>query len=109
MQKALIFGGTGFIGLSLADHLAEKGLRPVLVARSKPDPSVKHEFVSWDAVSAGAWIEELNGALVVVNLAGKTVDCIKTPDNCDLILRSRVDSTKAIGRAMKMVANPPNI
>jgi len=45
----------------------------------------------------------------VINLTGKTVDCIKTPDNCDLILRSRVESTKAIGRALKEVANPPGV
>ena len=44
-----------------------------------------------------------------MNLAGKTVDCVKTPDNCDLILRSRVDSTKTIGKAMRAVKDPPKI
>ncbi|WP_373512484.1 TIGR01777 family oxidoreductase [Persicitalea sp.] len=109
MQKVLIFGGTGFIGLSLADHLLSKGLRPVLVARKKPADSVEHDFIAWDAISTGEWINELNGAKAIVNLTGKTVDCIKTPDNCDLILRSRVDSTKTIGQAMKLIDNPPKI
>lgn len=109
MQKVLIFGGTGFIGISLADHLANKGLRPILLARKKPDNSIKHEFLPWDAISPGDWVNELNGAKAIVNLAGKTVDCIKTPDNCDLILRSRVDSTKVIGKALRLVANPPRI
>jgi len=45
MQKILIFGGTGFIGRSLANHLQEKGFTPILVARNQPDPSIKHQFL----------------------------------------------------------------
>ena len=45
MQKILIFGGTGFIGQSLANHLQEKGFTPILVARNQPDPSIKHQFL----------------------------------------------------------------
>lgn len=107
MNKVLIFGGTGFIGLSLAKHLKERGLIPVLIARNKPDFPIDHEFLHWDAISIGTWIKDLNNAKAIVNLTGKTVDCIKTPDNCDLILRSRVDATKLIGKAIKEVQNPP--
>ena len=81
----------------------------MLVARKRPAELVKHSFVSWDAVTTRAWVKELDGALSIVNLAGKTVDCIKTPDNCDLILRSRVESTKAIGQAIKLADSPPKI
>ena len=109
MEKVLIFGGTGFIGLSLALHLKEKGLRPILIARNKPIQSVKYEFEKWDSISLGSWKELLNGSKAIVNLAGKSVDCIKTPDNCDLILRSRVDSTITIGKAILEVENPPKI
>jgi hypothetical protein len=108
MDNVIIFGGTGFIGLSLAKHLTERGLTPILIARNKPDVSIDYEFRAWDAVSMGQWCEVVNGAKAIVNLTGKTVDCIKTPDNCDLILRSRVDSTKLIGKAMREVENPPN-
>lgn len=107
MSKVIIFGGTGFIGLSLADHLKEKGLTPILIARNKPVLSINHEFRKWDAITIGKWVEDLNDAIAIVNLTGKTVDCIKTPDNCDLILRSRVDSTILIGKALKEVKNPP--
>lgn len=108
-NKIIIFGGTGFIGLSLAYHLKSKGFQPILIARNEPNPSIDHEFRKWDAHSIGNWIEDLNDSKAIVNLTGKTVDCIKTPDNCDLILRSRVDSTKLIGKAIKEVANPPKI
>ncbi len=108
-NKIIIGGGTGFIGQSLADHLAEQGFSPVLMARNKPKQALKHPFLQWDAVTQGDWVQELDGALAVVNLAGRTVDCIKTPDNCDTILRSRVDSTIAVGKALASLKNPPKI
>ncbi len=109
MKKILIFGGTGFIGLSLANHLKNKGHKPVLIARNKPTDNVKHDFINWDAYSIGPWIKELEDAFAIVNLAGKLVDCIKTPDNCDIILRSRIDATNIIGEAIKQTSNPPKI
>jgi len=109
MQKVIITGGTGFIGLSLADHLKSHGFTPVLIARSQPKTSLPHEFVPWDALTPDGWFHVLEGARAIVNLAGRTVDCIKTPENCDVILRSRVDSTKAIGLALKKVTTPPPV
>ena len=107
MEKVIIFGGTGFIGLSLAKHLAEKGIKPILVARNRPKKATGFDFVQWDAFSLGEWMHAIEGTKAIVNLTGKTVDCIKTPDNCDLILRSRVDSTKIIGEALRQLKNPP--
>ena len=109
MDKVIIFGGTGFIGLSLAKHLENHGFEPILIARNKPVNSVKYEFKKWDAISIGSWKDVLNNSKALVNLVGKSVDCIKTPDNCDTILRSRVDSTKTIGKALKEIENPPKI
>ncbi len=110
MKKILIFGGTGFIGLSLAGHLKEKGFEPIIIARNPPKEKTQFEFRKWDAVSQkGNWVQELDGAYAIVNLAGKSVDCIKSPDNCDVILRSRVDSTLAIGTALKKIKQPPEI
>lgn len=109
MKKIIITGGTGFIGLSLADQLLENGYTPILIARKQPKIKPKHKLVLWDGFSLGEWKEELNNAHAIVNLAGKTVDCVKTPDNCDLILRSRVDSTNVIGKALKSISNPPRI
>src|SRR5690606_6962906 len=107
MDKIIITGGTGFIGLSLAKHLSEKGFRPIVVGRNKPGKNFKFEFVEWDALNLGEWINCLEGAHAIVNLTGKSVDCSKTPDNCDLILRSRVESTKLIGKALNQIQNRP--
>jgi len=109
MKQVVIFGGTGFIGLGLANYLSTKNIDPILVARNQPKKDTGFRFVQWDAYSVGDWKNILEGAYAVVNLVGKSVDCIKSPDNCDIILRSRVDSTKAIGKALKQVPNPPSI
>lgn len=109
MDKIIIAGGTGFIGMSLANHLSEKGAKPVLIARNKPEKKTDFDFVMWDAVTLGDWINALEGAKAIVNLTGRTVDCIKTPDNCDVILRSRVEPTRLIGKALQKLQNPPKI
>ena len=108
MDNIIITGGTGFIGQRLAQHLTDHGFNPILIARHPPNKN-KFQFVQWDGATTGDWIEVLSGAKAIVNLAGKTVDCIKTPDNCDLILRSRVDSTKAIGSALRQLPDPPKV
>lgn len=107
MEKIVITGGTGFLGLSLANYLKEQGYIPVLVARHRPKADFR--FFQWDGETLGDWVKALEGALAIVNLAGKSVNCIKSPDNCDLILRSRVETTKLIGRALEQVASPPKV
>lgn len=108
-KHIVIFGGTGFIGLSLAFHLKELGYESVLVARNNSKQKHPFKFVAWDAVNVGDWKYLLDDAEAIVNLAGKSVDCIKSPDNCDTILRSRVDSCKVIGKALLEIENKPKV
>jgi hypothetical protein len=54
-------------------------------------------------------VRHLDGASALVNLAGRTVDCVKTPDHCDEILRSRVESTAVLGRALQRVTTLPRV
>jgi uncharacterized protein (TIGR01777 family) len=109
MKKVIIAGGTGFLGMGIAASLAQNGYHPILMARNPPKQSTNFEFVQWDAVNVGDWIDSLENAFAVINLAGKSVNCIKTPDNCDLILRSRVDSTLALGEAVAALKHPPSV
>src|SRR4051795_2528849 len=105
----IIAGGSGFLGVSLATHLAALGYTIVLLSRNAPRVSGPWQHVHWDARSAGAWGAELDGAAAVINLAGRTVDCIKTPDHRDEILRSRVESTRVLGQTMRRVGRPPPV
>jgi len=65
--------------------------------------------VVWDGRTIGTWQTELDGAAGLVNLTGHSVDCIKTPDHKDEILRSRVESTHVLGEAMRAVESPPPV
>ena len=90
----VIVGGSGFLGVSLAHHLAERGGSVVILSRKPPRATGPWRHRSWDARTLGAWSDELDGADGVINLAGRSVDCIKTPDHRDEILRSRVEATR---------------
>lgn len=111
-SRVVIAGGSGFLGRGLAEYLHEHhdGEREVvLLSRTPPRENGPWRHVSWDARTLGDWVGELDGARAVVNLAGRTVDCIKTADHCDEILRSRVEATRAVGRAIHQVASPPPV
>jgi uncharacterized protein len=105
----VIAGGSGFLGVSLASHLAASGRSIVVLSRHPPKPSGPWRHVSWDARSLGEWRRELDGASGLVNLVGRSVDCIKTPDHQDEILRSRVEATRVLGSAVRTVDSPPPV
>src|SRR5688572_3093963 len=107
--RVVIAGGTGFLGQSLARHLVAGGADVVVISRQRSARDLSGQHATWDARTVGDWARHLDGAEAVVNLAGRTVDCIKTPDHCDEILRSRVESTEAIGRALRSVTAVPRV
>jgi uncharacterized protein (TIGR01777 family) len=101
----VIAGGTGFVGLRLARHLTEHGFSVTLISRTLPSSQTPFTHATWDGRSVGSWAEHLDGAAALVNLAGRSVDCVKTPDHCDEILRSRVESTRVLGDALARCAD----
>ncbi len=105
----VIAGGSGFLGVSLATHLTTLGHSVVIISRHPPRPSGPWRHVSWDARTLGPWQRELDGAMGLVNLTGRSVDCIKTPDHQDEILRSRVEATRVLGLAVRSVESPPPV
>ena len=64
---------------------------------------------AWDANTPGPWTRELDGADVVVNLAGRSVNCRYTPANRRAIKESRVNSTRVVGEAIAGAARPPRV
>src|SRR5262249_47324148 len=105
----VIAGGSGFLGVSLATHLAQSGHSVVILSRKAPKVAGSWRHASWDARSIGPWTRALDGAAAIVNLVGRSVDCIKTPDHQDEILRSRVEATRVLGQAMRQIERPPHV
>lgn len=108
-KRIVIAGGSGFLGLSLAEAFADAGAKITILSRSSPKGTEACTHAAWDGRTLGAWSTVLDGSDAVVNLAGRTVNCIKTPDHCDEILRSRVESTRVLGAAMRAVRSPPPV
>lgn len=109
MSSIVIAGGSGFLGVSLAHHLASRGAEVTILSRTAPAVAGPWRHATWDGRGLDSWCTALDGAAAVVNLAGRSVDCIKTPDHCDEILRSRVEATRVLGEAMRAVGSPPPV
>lgn len=107
--RVVIAGGTGFLGQNLARELVKSGYDVVVLSRHAPATPFCGRHARWDGRTLGDWVRELDGARAVVNLAGRTVDCVKTPDHCDEILRSRVESTEILGRALVGAKSLPSV
>src|SRR5262245_35901845 len=107
--RIVIAGGSGFLGVSLANHLADCGMSIVLLSRHPPKHNGPWKHMCWNGRTLAEWCRELDGAVGLVNLAGRNVDCIKTPDHQDEILRSRVEATRVLGMAVRAVREPPPV
>jgi uncharacterized protein len=105
----VIAGGSGFLGVSLAAHLTNSGQPVVLLSRHQPKVTGRWRHFVWDARTLGDWARELDGASGLVNLVGRSVDCIKTPDHQDEILRSRLEATRVLGQAIRSIETPPPV
>jgi uncharacterized protein (TIGR01777 family) len=66
-------------------------------------------MVAWDGRKVGEWAKELNGADVVINLAGRSVNCRYNAGNRREILESRVQSTSVLGLAIAGLEHPPRL
>lgn len=107
-KRVVIAGGSGFLGTSLARHLSKKNYKVTILSRNAP-PQGEWSFQKWDARTLGEWAKVLDGAHAVVNLVGRTVDCVKTPLHCDQILRSRVEATRVLGQAISTLESKPSV
>lgn len=108
-MKIILAGGTGFIGKHLADHFVAKGDEIVIFSRSNKPASGKIKFVQWDGKTLGAWKNEIDGADVVINLAGRSINTRYTEKNKKEVLESRLNATHIIGEAIKQSKQPPKV
>lgn len=109
-MKVVIPGGSGQVGSIVARAFAREGHEIVVLSRGGGDGSggaVRH--VRWDARTAGDWAGEIDGADVVVNLAGRNVNTRYTDANRREIMDSRVESTRAVGEAIARAERPPRV
>ncbi len=103
-MKIVIPGGSGQVGAILGRAFVAEGHDVVVLSR-RPNPA-PWRVVAWDAQTQGDWVDEIDGADVVINLAGRSVNCRYTARNRREIVDSRVCSTRALGEAIARAAPP---
>lgn len=99
-NKIVIAGGTGFVGGYLCKKFNDLGYEVVVISRQ---PS----HVNWD--NPGQIKTALEHAEILINLAGKSVDCRYNAKNKKEIFDSRIDTTRALGKAVLLCKNPPKL
>ncbi len=98
-MNILIAGGTGFIGSYLKTGFEKSGDRVSIVSRGE-------NSISWQKE---ALINALEQADVLINLAGKNINCRHNQANKMNILNSRIDTTLLLGEAIRNCKNPPKL
>lgn len=106
-MKIVIPGGSGHVGSFLARALHADGHDVVVLSRH---PQARPwRVVAWDGVTVGDWANEADGCDVVINLAGRSVNCRYGRRNRQEIMDSRVLSTRAVGHAVRNATRPPKL
>lgn len=101
MQKKIVLaGGTGFIGRYLQKAYGDLGYETIIISRGKG-------HIQWN--DAAAITKALENAAVLINLAGKSVDCRYTKKNKALIFSSREETTRKLGEALLRCKQPPPV
>ncbi len=104
-MRIVLPGGTGHVGRILEREWTAVGHEVVILTRQ---PGRGRE-VHWDGRTLGPWVEAIDGSDLVVNLAGRTVNCRYTPANLQAMMDSRVHSTRVVGEAIAAAARPPGV
>ena len=106
-RRIIIAGGSGQVGTLLARHFHSHGDSVAVLTRTPTQ--VSWRVVAWDGVTLGKWVHELERADLLINLAGRSVNCRYNAANRREILDSRLNSTKILGEALRQLSHPPRL
>ncbi len=98
--RVVLGGGSGFIGRTLQAAFEAEGYEVAVIGREGPD-------ARWD--DPASILRVVDGAELVVGLAGRSVNCRYNDKNREEILRSRVDTTRALREAIVAAKRPPSV
>ena len=103
--RIVIPGGTGQVGKILARHFQEQGDLVTVIARHPVQ--AEWPVLTWDGEEPGPWTSAMEGADVVINLAGRSVNCRYTEAHRREIKNSRTITTGLIGQAIARCTHAP--
>jgi uncharacterized protein (TIGR01777 family) len=117
-KKIVIAGGSGFIGQAMAQRWCADNEVIILTRGKAGEANNRYEgqtsiaavqYEQWDGATMGDWAKALEGCDVLINLAGRSVNCRYNEANKAEILSSRIRSTAVLGKGVQECANPPKL
>lgn len=108
-QKIVLAAGTGMLGKALTKRFSQNTAEIVVLSRSPRAKSGNVRTVVWDGRNPGNWCNELEGADLLVNLTGRSINCRHTSENKKLILESRINAVNALAQAVEHCKTPPAV
>jgi uncharacterized protein (TIGR01777 family) len=106
--KIVIPGGTGQVGTLLARRFHRDGHDVTVLGRRLPKPA-PWRVEQWNMEDVAGLSDQIDGADVVINLVGRSVNCRYTPKNREEILQSRVESVRTVALAIASARRPPRV
>lgn len=109
MKKVVLAGGTGNLGKLLTDAFVRDGWHIVVLSRSVSSGTAQVSYVQWDGKNVDHWIKSVEGAEVIINLSGKSIQCRFTEQNKKELYDSRINPTQALGDAIQQLVIKPRL
>ncbi len=106
-RRIVIPGGSGQVGTILARHFVARGDDVTVLSRYPH--AAPWNVVRWDAATPGDWVQYVDGADVVINLAGRSVNCRYSARNRAEIYNSRIAATRLLNRVLADLPEPPGV
>lgn len=113
-MKVIIAGGSGFIGSRLIQRLNDAKHDVVLLSRN-PGAIRSYEngalkIVQWDGRTVGSWSQFIDGADVVINLAGENIAAKRWSEKQKIrLVNSRIESTRTIIQSINNAKKKPRV
>ena len=106
-NKIVLAGGNGYLGGVLAKHFSSIADEVIILSRKPKAIEGNIKTILWDGKTEGNWVNNLNGASLMVNLCGKNVNCRYNDKNRQEIINSRVLPTNLLNRVIEQLERPP--
>jgi len=106
-NKIVLAGGNGYLGGVLAKHFSSIADEVIILSRKPKAIEGNIKTILWDGKTEGDWVNNLNGASLMVNLCGKNVNCRYNDKNRQEIINSRVLPTNLLNRVIEHLERPP--
>ncbi|MEE9348458.1 MAG: TIGR01777 family oxidoreductase [Flavobacteriaceae bacterium] len=105
MNKIIIAGGTGYLGNILSSYFIKESYNVTIITRGNSKTENKINYINWD----DNWQSALESSKAIINLTGKSINCLFTANNKKAIIESRLTATKKINLAILQCNNPPEV